>query len=142
MSCSLETWWWLHLAVTGAMTGVIWTVQRILYPFFSEINPAQFVAYHRRYTRRITSIVAPLMMVEGATAVALWWSGLRSVGFLSAVGLLAVIWLSTFAWQVPLHRRLENNGYDADTHRRLVASNWIRTVAWTLRLGLLLAVTR
>ena len=51
------------------------------------------------------------------------------------MGLLAVIWLSTALIQVPLHQRL-GGGFDAEVHSRLVTSNWIRTVAWTLR-GLL-----
>jgi hypothetical protein len=46
--------------------------------------------------------------------------------------LLAVIWLSTFFAQVPLHARLAK-GFDAVTHRRLVLSNWLRTAAWTGR---------
>jgi hypothetical protein len=27
-------------------------------------------------------------------------------------------------------------GWDDDVHRRLVSTNWIRTIGWTLRLGL------
>ena len=51
------------------------------------------------------------------------------------VGLLVVIWLSTFLLQVPRHRTLES-GFDISVHRRLVGTNWIRTFAWSLR-GLL-----
>ena len=54
--------------------------------------------------------------------------------------LLAVVWISTFAVQVPLHRRLAE-GYDAARHRRLVLSNWIRTLAWTARAVLVLTIT-
>jgi hypothetical protein len=48
------------------------------------------------------------------------------------LALTAVIWISTFAVQVPLHRKLAD-GFDVHTHRVLVRSNWIRTVAWTMR---------
>jgi hypothetical protein len=34
--------------------------------------------------------------------------------------------------QVPAHRRL-GRGRDADTVDRLVATNWIRTVGWSTR---------
>jgi hypothetical protein len=44
------------------------------------------------------------------------------------------------ALQVPAHGVLAE-GFDADAHRRLVASNWIRTIAWTARSLLLLALT-
>ena len=49
--------------------------------------------------------------------------------------LVGVIWLSTIFVQAPLHGRL-GGGFDAGLHRRLVVSNWVRTVAWALR-GLL-----
>jgi hypothetical protein len=53
--------------------------------------------------------------------------------------LLAGIWASTFLLQVPCHLRL-SAGWDAATHRFLVDSNWIRTIAWTLRLVLAVAM--
>lgn len=58
------------------------------------------------------------------------WAGLDLIG---------VIWLSTRLLQVPQHRVLEA-GSDPGAHRVLVASNWIRTVAWTARGILLLAL--
>jgi hypothetical protein len=51
---------------------------------------------------------------------------------LIGVGLLAIIWLSTAALQVPIHRRLLD-GYDEAAVARLVRSNWVRTLAWTAR---------
>jgi hypothetical protein len=41
--------------------------------------------------------------------------------------------MSTARLQVPCHRKLAR-GFDADVARRLVATNWIRTVCWSLRL--------
>jgi hypothetical protein len=43
--------------------------------------------------------------------------------------------------QVPLHQKL-SSGFDAAVHRRLVATNWWRTVGWTLRGVCLLLVMR
>ncbi|NIR37604.1 MAG: hypothetical protein GWN07_37935, partial [Actinobacteria bacterium] len=54
-----------------------------------------------------------------------------------AAVLLAVALGSTVLVQVPLHRRLAE-GHDRRTAERLIATNWVRTVAWSLR-GLLLA---
>ena len=50
-------------------------------------------------------------------------------------GLLAIIWFSTAFVQVPQHNILAA-GFDNAAYRTLVTSNWIRTVARSLR-GLL-----
>jgi hypothetical protein len=46
--------------------------------------------------------------------------------------IVIVIWASTGLIQVPLHDRL-GRGFDADAHRLLVTTNWIRTVGWSVR---------
>ena len=61
--------------------------------------------------------------------------------FRSGLGLLAVIWLSTAFLSVPRHEALRH-GFDASAHGALVATNWIRTAAWTVRSALLLVVLR
>jgi len=48
-----------------------------------------------------------------------------------------VIWLSTALLQVPLHGRLVERFAERDA-ARLTATNWIRTVCWTLRSLLLM----
>jgi len=50
-----------------------------------------------------------------------------------------VIWMSTWLWQVPAHRRLEA-GFDAAAHLRLTRTNWVRTAAWTARSVIALAL--
>jgi hypothetical protein len=50
---------------------------------------------------------------------------------------LAVVWLSTAVSQVPMHDQLVR-GYNAEVIRKLVLTNWWRTLAWTIR-GLCLA---
>ena len=141
MSLLLPLPWALHLAATLAMTGAIWVVQLAIYPLFVSIGRAEFPAYHRRYTARIGAVVAPLILLEAATGLWLWLAGLRTPAFTVSLGLLGLIWASTFFLQVPLHRRLAA-GFDADLHRRLVRTNWLRTLAWTARAGLLLTLWR
>ena len=46
--------------------------------------------------------------------------------------LVLALWLSTFAVQVPLHRRLAQ-GFDAHSQARLVRTNWARTAMWSAR---------
>jgi hypothetical protein len=55
--------------------------------------------------------------------------------------LIFVIWLSTAILQVPLHRKREwLGGHNARMIRRLVATNWQSTLAWTARIVLALLV--
>jgi hypothetical protein len=87
----------------------------------------------------ITPLVGPVMLAELALAIALVAMRPRAVPAWAAWTLLALVgavWLSTFAVQVPAHGTLAR-GFDAEAHARLVATNWIRTAAWTARAGIL-----
>jgi hypothetical protein len=46
------------------------------------------------------------------------------------VALVGIAWASTAFVQVPLHGTLAR-GFDEDAHARLVATNWVRTIAWS-----------
>ncbi len=140
MSSSLSVLWSVHAGATLAMAGALWVVQLAVYPLFGAIGPDAFRRYHQHYTKRIGLVVGPLMLLEAVTAALLWLAGWQATAFAGSLALLGVIWLSTFTLQVPLHRRLAD-GYDATRHHRLVRSNWIRTLAWTARAALVLAVS-
>ena len=133
----------VHLAATLAMVGLIWLVQVAQYPLLASVTPAGFRAYHDRYLRLVTWVVGPFMLAEVFTALVLlelapdWFP---APALWSGIALVALIWLSTAALQVPLHRRLEVHGHDARAILRLVRTNWIRTLAWTARGALLLWV--
>ncbi len=137
----------LHLAATFFMTGVIWFVQIVHYPLMAMVGTEQFAVYSRSHQRRTSMVVLPVMLIElgtgiwlaltiGGSGVSAWlaWGGLI---------LLLVIWMMTFCVHVPQHGRLLR-GFDPIVHARLVATNGIRTAAWTLRslfvIGLLLTV--
>jgi len=125
----------LHLAVTGAMAGVLAVVQAAVYPLFDAVGREEFAAYHRRYTARIGWVVGPLMAAELVTAVLLLAAGLRGGAFGGSLALLGLVWATTAGVQVRLHRRLAA-GFDPSAYRRLVATNWVRTAAWAARAGL------
>jgi hypothetical protein len=124
-----------NAAATVFMTGLIWFVQVVHYPLFAKVGPEVFPAYSRAHQMLTTLVVGPPMLVEAATAAllvivrpagtsaGLAWTGLA---------LVAAIWLSTAALQVPAHGRLVD-GFDADTNAFLVSTNWIRTICWTAR---------
>jgi hypothetical protein len=130
-----------HNASAWALVGLIWTTQLAHYPLFAQIGREAFVAYHQRYTKQITWVVAPLMFTEIATAGLIVIAGSPGPWFLASLVPLAFNWLSTWLVQIPLHDKLAA-GFDAHAHQRLVATNWWRTAAWTLRGICLMMVTR
>jgi hypothetical protein len=121
----------VHAAVTLFMAGLIWFVQIVHYPLFARVGHAGFPEYERWHARRTGWVVAGPMLAELAAAVTIIWCIGGALAWIGA-GLLAVIWFSTWCWQVPAHRRLEAE-FDPAAHRRLVRTNWVRTVAWSAR---------
>ncbi len=131
-----------HVLATVYMTGVIWFVQVVHYPLFALVGQAEFTGYEARHVRRTGWVVGPPMILEAGTGLALVFVPSLApyrLGLGVSLAVLAAIWISTIALQVPAHRTLEA-GFDANAHRRLVASNWIRTAGWTLRSLLVIGV--
>ncbi|MFO0872514.1 MAG: hypothetical protein U0575_00895 [Phycisphaerales bacterium] len=126
----------VHACATWFMVGLIWFVQVVHYPLMGVVPDAASSAYSRAHQRRTTWIVGPVMLLEAGSAILLFWvphgefnaTPMRCIG----IALLALVWISTFAVQVPLHARLAS-GSGTSVIRRLVATNWLRTVAWTAR---------
>ncbi len=129
---------WVFLAngaATLLMTGVIWFVQWVHYPLFDRVTPEQFSAFEAAHANRTTAVVMPLMLTEALSA--LWLVQFRPAGIpvlwaWVGLGLVALIWVSTFLVQVPCHSIL-GQGFDVSVHQRLVDTNWLRTLAWSLR---------
>jgi hypothetical protein len=128
---------WLLCAQAFAtlfMCGVIWMCQVAHYPLFSDIGDA-LPRYQARNVRLTTWVVGLPMIVEALCAVALliWLPGdLPMWSVWLGFALVLVIWIATMAFSVPMHGRL-GEGYSDAAHRRLVHTNWIRTIAWTAR---------
>lgn len=128
----------LHNAVTWALVGLIWTIQVVHYPLFDAADRDGFIAFHERHARRITLLVGLLMPVEALFAV--WLAFTRpSIVTWTGVALVALIWLATALLAVPRHAELAE-GWNEAAHRRLVRTNWIRTLAWTARGALALVL--
>ncbi len=124
----------LHALPTLFMCGLIWFVQIVHYPLLPAVGDAQFAAYERAHCRRVTFVVLPPMVAELLLAVWLWWQAPPQWSAWATLGLVLVlvVWTSTFVLQGPYHAQLLQ-AFDRATIRRLVATNWLRTVAWTLR---------
>ena len=124
-----------HAACTWFMVGLIWIVQVVHYPLFALVGESGYRDYQRAHQTRIGVIVMPVMLCELALTA---WIALRPPAGLpawagwSGAALLGVVWASTLLLQVPQHRRLED-GFDGRAHGLLVGTNWVRTLAWSLR---------
>lgn len=130
----------IHTAATLYMTGLIWFVQVVHYPLFARVEASHYAEYQARHMSLTTWVVGPPMLVEGVTAMVLVWQRPPYFCAVSAwigLALAGVLALSTAFLQVPQHEKLKHS-FDAAAHRTLVRSNWLRTVAWTARSGILL----
>jgi hypothetical protein len=108
---------------------LICLVQWIIYPSFDYLETENFKAWHSRYMRIISFIVVPLILlqvgVELSHALAAeprWWRTF----------LIGVVLIATFSLSVPCHKKLQSMGKSAVIIRKLVLTNWIRTLLWTI----------
>lgn len=135
-----QLWLILNLISTWFMIGLIWLIQIVHYPLFSRVGEHQFIEYQQQHANRISPIVAIPMLIELTTAILLCIASptpLRRPMMIACLILVIIIWLSTAILQIPAHSRL-SRGFDNHAYSILVASNWIRTIAWTAR-GALMA---
>ncbi len=143
-----DTLFLVQYAATLFMTGLIWFVQIVHYPLFGTVHAhtsvAGFRTYETRHANRTGWVVFPPMAVELVTALAALLPNLRAAfvsqtAAVASATLVILIWASTGFLQVPLHNRLASNP-TAETIRRLILSNWLRTAVWTARAIVLSAV--
>ena len=85
---------------------------------FWEWNPRG--SNYRGMPELVSSLALLAARPRGMPAWAAW----------AGVALVGIAWASTAFVQVPLHGTLAR-GFDEDAHARLVATNWVRTVAWS-----------
>lgn len=136
---------WVAVAqVVGSvgMFGVIWIVQLVHYPLMRFVSGEQFARFETAHRVRISWVVGPLMLVEGVCVLAFVFAAPAGMpGWLPWAGAIAeaVAIGTTVLVSAPLHERL-NAHFDPATLDRLIATNWIRTVAWSARAGLAIAM--
>ncbi|MFZ4984916.1 MAG: hypothetical protein ACOYLF_05580 [Blastocatellia bacterium] len=124
-----------NLASTFFMVGLIWFVQIVHYPLFDRVGREGFSTYESSHSQLTSLVVIPPMLVELMTTGMLLLArpvGMRLWEAVVGALLLAVVWGSTFLLQVPRHGELAM-GFDQAAHSALVATNWLRTIAWSLR---------
>lgn len=121
----------LHSLVDFGMCVVLWLVQLVIYPSFLRIEDSRLIAWHKTYTFRVSFVIMPLMLAQLTLAVsaALAASG-QWLDWL-VIGLVLLCWMLTFFVSVPLHRKIDEGDPTQAFRRRLIRTNWPRTVLWT-----------
>jgi len=124
------------------MVGLIWFVQRVHYPLLAQVEVKDQISVGHEHQRRTSQVVGLPMAVEGVSTLVLlierpdqvfaWlpWAG----AFLLAISLGSTVFLS-----VPLHQKMISHP-SGQIGKKLVATNWPRTVSWTLRGAVCLAM--
>jgi hypothetical protein len=125
----------INLLSTWTMVGVIWFVQVVHYPLLSVVPVQSAASVAVEHQRRTGWVVGAPMALEGLNTLALLvlvpegvaWFVPWLAGIPLAVALGATIFLS-----VPRHERMAREP-DAQVGKELVSTNWVRTIAWTVR---------
>jgi hypothetical protein len=120
-----------HLALAAGYGGVQWTVRALVYPQFTAVPAAVWVAFHRGHSRRIARVVGPLFAGQLATTAALLVqrsAAVPAAALLVGAGCLAVVLGVTALGAVPQHRRL-GDGWDGAAYRRLLRADTVRLAA-------------
>lgn len=124
-----------NTASTLVMVGLIWFVQRVHYPLLSLVDAKDQITVGLEHQRRTAQVVGLPMAVEGVSTLVLlferpdqvvtWlpWAG----AFLLAISLGSTVFLS-----VPLHQKMITQP-SSEIGKKLVFTNWPRTISWTLR---------
>jgi hypothetical protein len=124
-----------NTAATIFMVGLIWFVQRVHYPLLAQVDVDQQISVGAEHQRRTAQVVGLPMAVEGVSTLILlvnqpdqvmWW-----LPWMGAI-LLAISLGSTVFLSVPLHQKMVNQP-SAELGKKLVSTNWPRTISWTLR---------
>lgn len=120
----------LRTLLDFGMLVILWLVQGVIYPSFLKCEPGKLVSWHRAYTSRVAWLIIPVMF--GQLPVVAWHSWSRpNMANGCALGALVLCWILTFAVSVPLHRKIDAGDTSALIVRRLIRTNWPRTILWT-----------
>ena len=124
-----------NFVAATVMTGVIWFVQWVHYPLLASVPVDRAVETANKHQRSTGQVLAIPMAVEGFTTLGLLISrpeGVQVIWPWIGAVLLAVALGSTVILSVPLHAKMVANP-TAEVGRRLVVTNWPRTIAWSAR---------
>jgi hypothetical protein len=123
-----------NLVVAAALAGLIWTIQLVHYPLFALVGAAEWPRYEAQHQRRITWLVAPLMLANLGLGIAVFAADASVLSALNGALALGVFGATGLVF-ARMHATLEPAGV-----ARLVRANWARTAAWTAQVAVALAL--
>jgi hypothetical protein len=138
LAMSLVLFGW-YLLLAGFAAGNMTTLQIQHYGIYSWVNPQGFQTYMLANNKSalIPSILPALVLliinVLFVFSRPVFMSG-REAAFSLALNGVALV--STFVWQRRLQGQMAQTGYDQKKINLLLATNWIRTLAYLVQAGL------
>ena len=134
----------LFLAIYNAGCMTVLQIQH--YGIYPAVGKENFAAYMRANNRAaaIPTIVPAMLLLLSSVALLAQRPGfVRPYEAAAGLGLNLIALLSTFVWQRPIQGQMAETGYDDSNTRRLIATNWIRTIAhWLIAILAMVILTR
>jgi hypothetical protein len=134
----------LFLAIYNAGCMTVLQIQH--YGIYPAVGKENFAAYMRANNRAaaIPTIVPAMLLLLSSVALLVQRPGfVRPYEAAAGLGLNLIALLSTFVWQRPIQGQMAETGYDDANTRRLIATNWIRTIAhWLIAILAMVILTR
>ena len=121
----------IALLVDFGLVVLIWMIQLLVYPSFSHYTKSNLIKWHTRYTPRITSIVAPLMLAQITLATIAVWQDANALS-ISYTVLIYSTWIFTLHTFIPIHKNIQEGNFSPATLANLVKLNGYRTAIWTV----------
>lgn len=110
-----------------------WYTQITTYPLLGWVGQAEFVSFHKEYERRLPfSIYVPYTLLMCSTLLLMFFRPTEiGLGWVFVLLLLnASIMVVSFMFAVPIHNRLDRQGYsDKAGIRGLIQCNRVRLIA-------------
>ncbi|HAW18709.1 MAG TPA: hypothetical protein DCX14_00865 [Flavobacteriales bacterium] len=125
----------VHVVATIFMCGLCWFVQVVHYPLFREISFSDLSNYERKNLLRTSVVAIPVMVVEMLSGLIYLYCDLDPL-FALNMGLFVIIGISTLVFQAPIHLQISRSP-TPERIEKLIQTNWIRTIAWTIRVAIL-----
>ncbi len=119
---------YLNLTVSSILLGLILTIQFVHYKSFKFISDEEFKSFHKFHSKNISFLVVPLMGLEVILALLIIFYDSSLLTLLNLIS-VALIWISTFLFQVPSHNKLSEGKSLSEIHK-LIKSNSYRSVLW------------
>lgn len=131
-------------SITFFNNALHWYTQVTTYPLFNWVGQAEFGSFHKEYERRLPfSIYLPytLLMLSTLLLTVVRPAEIKLEWVLVLLALNASIMLISLRFAVPIHDRLQRQGYpDKGSILRLIRYNSVRLVASSVSSAIMLVL--